>query len=119
MRDRLNGVLDRGHIGCTRRRDLAREVGTRESRARLEPAAWPLPSVHRVIGALAGMDEVELRATLNGGLGMVAVVPSAGVAASLEVLAGRDVPAWLVGEVVPAAALDGGRYAEVGAPGHA
>ena len=82
--------------------------------ARLDPSAWPLPSVHRVVGGLAGMDGAELRATLNGGLGMVAVVPRAAVAGTLDLLAERSLPAWVVGEVVPIPSAGGPRYAESG-----
>jgi phosphoribosylformylglycinamidine cyclo-ligase len=81
--------------------------------ARLDPAAWPLPSVHRLVAGLAGMDGPELRATLNGGLGMVAVVQPAGAGRALELLRERDVAAWVVGEVVPVDVLGGQRYGEV------
>ena len=37
-----------------------------------------MPSVMRLIGALGGLDDAELRATFNGGLGMVVAVPPAG-----------------------------------------
>ena len=46
------------------------------SAARLDPARWPMPSVMRCSARSAGMDDDELRATFNGGLGMVAVVPA-------------------------------------------
>jgi phosphoribosylformylglycinamidine cyclo-ligase len=36
--------------------------------ARLDPTRWRTPSVIRLVGALAGMDDAELRATFNGGL---------------------------------------------------
>lgn len=84
--------------------------------ARLDPATWPLPSVHRLVAGWAGMDGPELRATLNGGLGMVAVVPPAGGASTLDLMAERGVPAWVVGEVVAAEALAGARYAERSVP---
>ena len=45
--------------------------------ARLDPSAWPMPSVMRLLGALGGIEDDELRATFNGGLGMVVVVPAA------------------------------------------
>ncbi len=80
--------------------------------ARLDPAAWPLPSVHRLIAGLAGMDEPELRATLNGGLGMIVVVPPEAVERSLALLAELGLPAWLVGDVVEAEAIGGQRYVE-------
>jgi phosphoribosylformylglycinamidine cyclo-ligase len=80
--------------------------------ARLDPRRWPMPSVMRFFGALGGLGEEELRATFNGGLGMVLVVPRGTVDAAIAALGAEAVPAWLVGEVVPVDALDGRRYAE-------
>lgn len=74
---------------------------------RLDPARWRLPSVMTLLGALGGVGAPELRATFNGGLGMVLVVAPAAV----EVVRAAAPEAVLVGEVVSAAAL-GGRYAE-------
>ena len=82
--------------------------------ARLDPATWPIPSVMRLLGALGGIADAELRATFNAGLGMVLVVPAEAAAAAVEMAAGRGIPAWVVGEVVEAASI-GGRYAEEGA----
>jgi phosphoribosylformylglycinamidine cyclo-ligase len=80
--------------------------------ARLDPARWVMPSVMRLFGALGGLDDEELRATFNGGLGMVVVVPRAGVPATLEALAAFDVTAAVVGEVVEVADVGGARYIE-------
>ncbi len=83
--------------------------------ARLDPTAWRMPSVTRLFGALGGLDDAELRATFNGGLGMIAVVGPEAVATALGVLAGAGVAACVVGEVVDAADLPGdpsARYAE-------
>lgn len=80
--------------------------------ARLDPVRWVMPSVMRLIGALGGLDEVELRATFNGGLGMVAVVPPAAVPATVAALAERDLEARLVGEVIDAGSVFGARYVE-------
>ena len=80
--------------------------------ARLDPERWPMPSVIRLYGALGGLADDELRATFNGGLGMVVVVPPAAVAATIAELGAAGERAWLVGEVVPVEALDGRRYAE-------
>jgi phosphoribosylformylglycinamidine cyclo-ligase len=78
--------------------------------ARLDPATWPMPSIVRLVGALGGLDDTELRATFNGGLGMVAIVAPAAVSPALAALAGEGIAAGVVGEVVPA---DGGpRYVE-------
>jgi len=82
--------------------------------ARLDPSAWPLPSVHRLVAGLAGMDGPELRATLNGGLGMVAIVPREAMRSAVAFLAGRDLPAWVIGDVVPIGDIGGARYAEMG-----
>jgi phosphoribosylformylglycinamidine cyclo-ligase len=80
--------------------------------ARLDPARWSMPSVMRLVGALGGLDDAELRATFNGGLGMVAIVPADAADAAISLLAGRGVEAALVGEVVAADELGTARYAE-------
>jgi phosphoribosylformylglycinamidine cyclo-ligase len=80
--------------------------------ARLDPTSWPMPSVMRLFGALGGLDDEELRATFNGGLGMVAVVPLSDVAATIEAFASHGIAAWLVGTVVDLASADGARYIE-------
>ena len=79
--------------------------------ARLNPATWSMPSVMKLMGALGGLSEEELRSTFNGGLGMVAVVPAAGVDAALSSLAEDGLPAWQVGSVVEVGA-SGARYSE-------
>ncbi len=80
--------------------------------ARLDPATWPMPSVMRLLGALGGIEDDELRATFNGGLGMVLVVPAAAADRTLATARARGLGAWVVGEVVDTAALAGRRYAE-------
>jgi phosphoribosylformylglycinamidine cyclo-ligase len=81
--------------------------------ARVDPSAWPMPSVMRLLGVLAGIADAELRATFNGGLGMVVVVPPPAAAATAALARARGIPAWVVGEVVDAASI-GGRYLEEG-----
>ena len=80
--------------------------------ARLDPARWRMPSVLRLFGALGGLDDAELRATFNGGLGMIAVLPPAAAPVAIASLASQGVAAALVGEVVDAGSLGGARYAE-------
>ncbi len=80
--------------------------------ARLDPSRWPMPSVMRLFGALGGLDDDELRATFNGGIGMVVVVPPGAVSAAVASLAGQGIPAAIVGEVVDAAAVGDARYVE-------
>lgn len=74
---------------------------------RLDPGRWELPSVMSLIGALGGLEGPEIRATFNGGLGMLLVVARA----AAGTLASALPEAVLAGEVLPTAELEG-RYAE-------
>ena len=87
-------------------RMLGRSLG-----ALLDPTRWAMPSVQRWLGALGGVLDDELRATFNGGLGMVVAVPPDAVELTICTLAAHDVTARLVGEVAEADGI-GGRYAE-------
>jgi phosphoribosylformylglycinamidine cyclo-ligase len=78
--------------------------------ARLDPSAWPMPSVMKLMGALGSLSDAEIRSTFNGGLGMVCVVPSAAVDAALASLAADGLAAWRVGEAT--AGHSGVRYVE-------
>ncbi len=80
--------------------------------ARVNPAAWPMPSIMRLIGALGSLSEAELRSTFNGGLGMVAVVPSDAVEKALSSLSEDGLPAWPIGLVV-AVDASAARYSEI------
>jgi phosphoribosylformylglycinamidine cyclo-ligase len=80
--------------------------------ARLDPSRWPLPSVMRLLGALGGLDDQELRATFNGGLGMVVILPAAAFPIAQETFATHGLTAVVVGEVIDAATVDGVRYVE-------
>ena len=83
--------------------------------ARLDPSTWPMPSVRRLLGALGAIEDDELRATFNGGLGMTIVVPAEAAAETARLARERGVPAWIVGEVVDAGPA-GERYAEEAGP---
>jgi phosphoribosylformylglycinamidine cyclo-ligase len=80
--------------------------------ARVNPVAWPMPSIMRLVGALGSLSGAELRSTFNGGLGMVAVVPSNAVETALASLAEDGLPAWPIGLVV-AVDASGARYSEI------
>ncbi len=82
--------------------------------ARVDVGRWRMPSVMRLMGALGGLDDAELRATFNGGLGMVLIVPPNAAAGTLATLAGLDVEGWQVGTVMPVGASGGARYLERG-----
>ena len=80
--------------------------------ARLDPGRWSIPSVMQLFGALGGLDDEELRATFNGGIGMVVVLPAADVDAAMGVFIAHGMVSSIVGEVVEVAAIDGRRYVE-------
>jgi phosphoribosylformylglycinamidine cyclo-ligase len=79
---------------------------------RLDPARWRMPSAMRLFGALGGLDDEELRATFNGGLGMTLVVPPGAVEVAMETLRAHDTQALVVGEIVGLEATRGARYVE-------
>jgi phosphoribosylformylglycinamidine cyclo-ligase len=88
----------------------------RDMVAGLDPSTWRMPSIMRLFGALGGLDDAELRATFNGGLGMIAVVGPEAVATAQSALATAGIRAPVVGTVLDHAELDapdGARYAEV------
>lgn len=74
---------------------------------RIDPTSWPMPSVMRLLGALGGLESAEIRATFNGGLGMLLVVGPQAVGA----VRAAAPEALVVGEVLPAAEV-GSRYVE-------
>jgi phosphoribosylaminoimidazole (AIR) synthetase len=75
--------------------------------ARVDPSRWTMPSVMRLLGALGGIDDVELRATFNGGIGMVLTVAPEAVDVAVATLP----DAIAIGIVAPAPEL-GARYVE-------
>jgi phosphoribosylformylglycinamidine cyclo-ligase len=74
---------------------------------RLDPMRWTMPSSMWLVGALGGLEEAEVRATFNGGLGMLIVIAPAAADALRHALP----EAVLAGEILPLADL-GARYAE-------
>ena len=80
--------------------------------ARVDPSAWPMPSVMRMLGVLGAIGDDELRATFNGGLGMAVVVPAAAAGLAVRRCDERGLRAWVVGDVVPVESIGGERYAE-------
>jgi phosphoribosylformylglycinamidine cyclo-ligase len=80
--------------------------------ARLDPTRWTTPSVMRLFGALGGLDDDELRATFNGGLGMVVVLPGDAVEVATRAFDGHGIVATVVGDVIEASSVGGARYVE-------
>jgi phosphoribosylformylglycinamidine cyclo-ligase len=80
--------------------------------ARLDPLRWRMPSVMQLIGALGGLGDDEVRATFNGGVGMVVVVAPAAIDATLTAIRAEGIAADLVGEVVVTDRQGDARYSE-------
>ncbi len=70
-----------------------------------------MPAVMKLLGALGGLSDAELRSTFNGGLGMICVVPPAAVDLAIASLAEDGLAAWHIGDVVETGPL-GARYSE-------
>jgi phosphoribosylformylglycinamidine cyclo-ligase len=80
--------------------------------ARLDPASWSMPSVMRLFGALGGLDDAEVRAIFNGGLGMVIMLPGDAISSTVEAIGAFGIEATVVGEVTALPATGGARYVE-------
>ncbi|SDU98858.1 phosphoribosylformylglycinamidine cyclo-ligase [Microlunatus sagamiharensis] len=81
----------------------------------IERSTWSPAPVFGMVRDLGGVSEPDLEATLNQGVGMVAVLPEAGVAEAVEVLGRRGLRAWVCGSVDAASGPDQARVRLVGA----
>ena len=88
--------------------NLARVVPSHLS-VRIDRATWTPQPIFSLVQQVGGISEPDIEATLNMGVGMVAVLPAASVEAALASLAGNHVEAWVCGEVREAGSGDGGR----------
>ncbi|GLX00385.1 phosphoribosylformylglycinamidine cyclo-ligase [Microtetraspora sp. NBRC 16547] len=69
--------------------------------ALLDRGSWTPPAIFEVLAGHGGVPQAEMDRTFNLGVGMCAVVPADQADRALAVLSERDVPAWVLGEVVP------------------
>jgi phosphoribosylformylglycinamidine cyclo-ligase len=72
-------------------------------RARIDPAAWPVPPVFAAIQRAAAVDDGEMRRTFNMGLGFLLVVSPGDVAIATKRLQTAGERVFEVGEIVPGA----------------
>ena len=79
--------------------NLARVLPSHLS-ARIDRGTWTPPPVFDLVASLGRIERAELERTLNMGVGMVAVVSSGTADRAVDLLTGRGVPAWIVGELV-------------------
>ena len=69
-------------------------------RVEVDATTWRWPDIFTWLQARGPVDEAEMWRTFNCGVGMVAVVPSDGVADVLALLRDRGVAAWPLGRVI-------------------
>ncbi len=67
--------------------------------ARVDRASWEPPPIFRVLADLGPVADHELSRATNLGVGMVVVLPPAEADRATAFLAGREIPAWVMGEV--------------------
>ncbi|WP_341231262.1 phosphoribosylformylglycinamidine cyclo-ligase, partial [Nocardioides salarius] len=79
-----------------------------ELAATIDRATWTPQPVFDLVRRVGSVSQPDLEATLNCGVGMVALLPAGGVDTAVSVLAGHGVRAWVAGEV-RASADRGGR----------
>jgi phosphoribosylformylglycinamidine cyclo-ligase len=77
----------------------------------IDRSTWTPQPVFDLVRRVGDVPQPDLEATLNCGVGMVALTPPEDADTAVEVLAAHGIRAWPAGEVRPAAAdgPDGGR----------
>jgi phosphoribosylformylglycinamidine cyclo-ligase len=69
--------------------------------AGVDRGSWDPPPIFQVLADLGPVDDHELARATNLGVGMVAILPAAEADHAAAFLAERDIPSWVMGEVVP------------------
>ena len=79
-------------------------------RARLERDSWTPPAIFRLVQQVGRVSQADIEATLNMGVGMVAILPETDVDAAVALLGSRGIDAWVLGRIE---AHDGPGVAEI------
>ncbi|MDP9864591.1 MULTISPECIES: phosphoribosylformylglycinamidine cyclo-ligase [Streptosporangium] len=69
--------------------------------ALLDRSSWTPPAVFEVLAGHGKVAQADMDRTFNLGVGMAAIVPPEAVDPALALLKERDLPAWVLGEIVP------------------
>jgi phosphoribosylformylglycinamidine cyclo-ligase len=80
----------------------------------IDRSTWALPPVFRLVQQAGSVARADLEATLNCGVGMVALTAPESVDAALALLSEAGIPAWVAGETIAADGDEGGRVTLVG-----
>jgi phosphoribosylformylglycinamidine cyclo-ligase len=92
--------------------NLARVI-PEELSVTVDRATWTPGPVFDVVRRVGRLSQDDLEATLNCGVGMVALVPPENVDRAVEALSGHGIDAWVAGEAA-ADDQDGGQVRLVG-----
>lgn len=69
-------------------------------RAELQRSSWTPGPIFQLVQQVGKLTRSDVEATLNMGVGMVAVMPAASVEEALRVLGDRGIRSWVLGEIV-------------------
>ena len=61
--------------------------------------SWTPPAIFQLVQKVGNVSQADIDATLNMGVGMVAVLPQSSVDGAVAVLAARGVRSWVLGEI--------------------
>jgi len=81
--------------------NLARVVPTGLA-VRIDRATWQPPAIFRLVQQVGNISEPDIEATLNQGVGMVALLPAERADDAIALLERRGIRSWVCGEVVTA-----------------
>jgi phosphoribosylformylglycinamidine cyclo-ligase len=75
--------------------------------ATIDRSSWSPAPIFGLVAEIGGVERDDLEATLNMGVGMVAIVAASDADETVQLIAGRGVPAWIAGRVTAAAESSG------------
>lgn len=81
--------------------NLARVLPPGVAAARVDRTSWQPAPIFGLVQQVGSVTQADLEATLNMGVGMVAVVAADAADAAVRLLQARGVPSWVCGEVTP------------------
>jgi phosphoribosylformylglycinamidine cyclo-ligase len=82
--------------------------------ATVDRASWSPAPIFGLVAEVGGVAREDLEATLNMGVGMVAIVAASDADRTVQLIADRGVPAWIAGDVT-AAGHNSGEVTLIGA----
>ncbi len=80
----------------------------------IERSSWQPAPVFKVLQEAGKVSQPDIEATLNMGVGMVAILPETELFRAQQLLSGYGMESWLCGQVTPAQGVQGGLVTLVG-----